>query len=290
MVKLKVISVGKKNNNSKQLVRINHLVPGFRIWWSHFSKMTMFSCDSRTRPPSLLSGFPAVVEQKVNKGNLIVEMRQQKPLAGAQQPFPLLQKRTALNPRHTFQVSRGRTSPGPRGKRLGTHGSCSTRVQLWAPPCAWTGWGSFQLCPGLFCVLEDYHLSFLSGSSSKRRLNQRDWSKITINSGLFCAGKQTKKIPFLSLNSCMLDGAVTNRFQSLTCLFGAIAVINEKPQKSRYLEHWRKEKRANLKCMQWKFITLISSSIISRQPKVKNPVHQSTLAPPPLSLSVPFSC
>lgn len=89
--------------------------------------------------PSLLSGFPAVVEQKVNKGNLIVEMHQQKPLAGAQQPFPLLEKQTTLNLRDTFQVSRGRTSPGPRGNRLGTRGSCSTRVRLRAPPCARRG-------------------------------------------------------------------------------------------------------------------------------------------------------
>lgn len=59
--------------------------------------------------------------------------------------------------------------------------------------------------------------------------------------------KQTKKIPFLSLNSCMLDGAVTNRFQSLTCLFGAIAVINEKPQKMQISGALKKREESKLK-------------------------------------------
>lgn len=202
--------------------------------------MTMFSCNSRTRPPSLLSGFPAVVEQKVNKGNLIVEMRQQKPLAGAQQPFPLLQKRTALNPRHTFQVSRGRRSSGE------AFGNTWELLNTRAPPCAWTGWVSFQLCPGLFCVLEDDHLSFLSGSSSKRRLNQRDWHKITINSGLFCAGKTNQKNSFSVSQFLHARWRCYEPFSVFDLpVWGYRSNKWETAKKSRYLEHWRKEKRAN---------------------------------------------
>lgn len=72
--------------------------------------------------PSVLSGFLAAVEQKVNKGNLIVEMHQQKPLAGGQPPFPAPGETDRAEHREThFRFPGAERPPGPPGEPLWEH-------------------------------------------------------------------------------------------------------------------------------------------------------------------------